>query len=180
MALHGRKTLTTISDGMRLRRYFKVGNVTGCWFPAGGETVAMGKLPDEWRSNLRAGDGSVYVVYSYQTPIAWTFGDGWTVPPVKYSVTTTGHQNVIKVEIDHPGHYARVMENRPARTVSQVPGTGAYRPTGDPWHRHGEPDTDMDATIAEADRVLALAQAQTPDEWLLREFEYEARFGQHL
>ena len=38
-------------------------------------------------------DGPIYVVYSYQTPIAWVTKSGTEVhPPVRYSVTTSKHQ----------------------------------------------------------------------------------------
>lgn len=38
------------------------------------------------------------VFYSYGTPIAWTRGDGgaWVVPAVRYSVTTSKHQNTMR------------------------------------------------------------------------------------
>lgn len=43
-----------------------------------------------------------YVVYSYNTPIAWhtiqAYGmeyDAWIMPTAKYSATTTNHQNVL-------------------------------------------------------------------------------------
>ncbi|HEY6020997.1 MAG TPA: hypothetical protein VIY48_14165 [Candidatus Paceibacterota bacterium] len=62
--------------------------------------------------------GCLYVVYSYKTPIAWYPlphpNQGldneckWTMPPVKYSVTTTQHQNVVAVEIANPGFYRNV------------------------------------------------------------------------
>jgi hypothetical protein len=35
---------------------------------------------------------SLYVVWSYQTPIAWAYGDTVRVPDVKYSVTTSKQQ----------------------------------------------------------------------------------------
>lgn len=36
---------------------------------------------------------SSYAVWSYQTPIAWwSEADGWTIPDVSYSVTTSHHQ----------------------------------------------------------------------------------------
>lgn len=38
-----------------------------------------------------------YIVYSYGTPIAWHRADtGWTVPDVRYSVTTSRHQGVVR------------------------------------------------------------------------------------
>lgn len=60
--------------------------------------LGTGYLPAEWRERLReahdrAGDG-LYVVYSYNTPIAWHGGEQWTRPDVKYSATTSRHQGL--------------------------------------------------------------------------------------
>lgn len=55
----------------------------------------LGILPDYWRARLAADlgtDGRVYMVWSYQTPIAWYTEAGWVVPDAKYSVTTSHHQ----------------------------------------------------------------------------------------
>lgn len=63
-----------------------------------GETAvsSYGRLPSEWRHNLFQADSHgdiAYIVYSYETPIAWVLQDGTEVrPPVKYSVTTSKHQ----------------------------------------------------------------------------------------
>jgi len=39
----------------------------------------------------------VYSVWSYATPIAWLVeGEGWIVPPVKYSRTTGRHQSYVR------------------------------------------------------------------------------------
>lgn len=55
------------------------------------DTSRVGALPAEWVDMLIDAhweDGIDYLVYSYETPIAW-FSDGkWTVPDVSYSVTT--------------------------------------------------------------------------------------------
>lgn len=60
------------------------------------------ELPMEWWKVLKQ-DQPDYVVYSYQTPIAWHVPDDgddgdterWVVPDVKYSRTTTRHQNLV-------------------------------------------------------------------------------------
>lgn len=76
------------------------GNATG-W--------SLGQLPGEYHDSVGRAD---YVVYSYNTPIAWhvpnrnigfTLGDGtpapiepgWVMPQEKYSVTTSKHQGRI-------------------------------------------------------------------------------------
>jgi len=55
-----------------------------------------GQLPREHLDALIAAHkaGTVYVVFSYETPIAWYSyaTETWTIPNVKYSITTTQHQ----------------------------------------------------------------------------------------
>lgn len=49
-----------------------------------------GQLPSQY---IESAERASYVVFSYSTPIAWwSEEDGWTVPAVKYSVTTSKHQ----------------------------------------------------------------------------------------
>ena len=76
---------------------FQGSNLRGSWdlWPS------RGVLPSHYVDILREdadnsdGDG-LYVIYSYSTPIAWwTESRGWTVPPVKYSRTTTRHQSYL-------------------------------------------------------------------------------------
>lgn len=39
----------------------------------------------------------VYSVWSYATPIGWLVeGEGWVIPPVRYSSTTSRHQGYVK------------------------------------------------------------------------------------
>lgn len=57
----------------------------------------LGQLPPEYLRQILRAD---YVVYSYQTPIAWHNRDGqWVQPDVKYSPTTTKHQGKIAVAL---------------------------------------------------------------------------------
>ena len=51
---------------------------------------------------------NAYVVYSYATPIGWfDLATGrWTVPAVKYSVTTSRHQHLLRAGIALLGEYA--------------------------------------------------------------------------
>lgn len=78
-----------------------------------------GQLPDEYTDSVRR---ATYVVYSYQTPIAWYVPctcngmsfianrwvftreckckfTGWTVPLVKYSATTSVHQGKVRASL---------------------------------------------------------------------------------
>ena len=66
----------------------------------------LGVLPDDHREALfgavRHG-GRVYIVRSYDTPIAWwTPVGGWHAPAQRYSQTTTGHQDAVRRWADIP------------------------------------------------------------------------------
>lgn len=37
-----------------------------------------------------------FVVYSYATPIAWHVGGAWIIPEVRYTVTTSRHQSLVR------------------------------------------------------------------------------------
>lgn len=56
---------------------------------------------------------AVYVVYSYDTPIAWRLPENnggrqvWVMPAEKYSVTTSRHQSKIRVALES---FAEVRE----------------------------------------------------------------------
>lgn len=68
------------------------------------ETVTFGYLPREYSDELaeRVQLGAVgYVVYSYGTPIAWRDDarEHWVIPDVKYSSTTSRHQNIVKAAV---------------------------------------------------------------------------------
>lgn len=65
------------------------------------DSVTFGYLPREHSDALaeRVLAGAVgYVVYSYGTPIAWRDDarEEWIIPDVKYSSTTSRHQNIVK------------------------------------------------------------------------------------
>jgi hypothetical protein len=77
---------------------FHTGNPRGgLWGDDSSTVMHLGKLPEPYRSQIYGSPGLVYVVYSYQTPIAWVTSDGKThIPDVKYSVTTTKHQHITR------------------------------------------------------------------------------------
>jgi hypothetical protein len=92
MALHG-QTPGKIRKAVAALQPFRIGNVSGQTYLGD-----IGRLPEEHAVMLRtqARSGMVqYVLYSYSTPMAWLLEGGeWVQPPVKYSVTTSGHQSV--------------------------------------------------------------------------------------
>lgn len=79
------------------RETFAAGNMTGGLFSYWSR--GDGILPSDWRETFRrdTADGQAYIVYSYQTPIAWERSDGLRViPPVSYSVSTSRHQREVR------------------------------------------------------------------------------------
>lgn len=84
---------------------FKHGNLSG----TRNEIKGLGRLPSQWHWQLRNADLEVSnpdgvgfsVLYSYDTPIAWRFGNRpneWIIPNVNYSPATTNHQRVVMGE----------------------------------------------------------------------------------
>ena len=67
------------------REPFTGSNLTG---GSRGIIGSFGRLPGEWRDQF-CEDRPDYVVWSYATPIVWHGRRGWTVPPVRYSPTTS-------------------------------------------------------------------------------------------
>jgi hypothetical protein len=78
-----------------LQPFTTYGALRGNYYPNGAPTT-YGRLPDgSWRFAERAAF-IIYVVWSYETPIAWfDCGRGWAYPPERYSVTTSKHQGRI-------------------------------------------------------------------------------------
>jgi len=77
-----------------------------------GYLPSTGRLPSAWVQRLRK-EQPDYVVFFYDTPIAWhSEKDGWTKPPVKYSVRTAQHQLRIFTAIDNPNGLSLTRELR--------------------------------------------------------------------
>lgn len=71
------------------------GGLSARWYNQSKWAPAVGRLPKRYEDLLQqhCAQGDVYVVFSYNTPIAWwTETFGWINPQVKYSVTTSKHQ----------------------------------------------------------------------------------------
>lgn len=106
----------------------KLPDGTRRWSAHSGPALTMGHLPRKYRASARS---AVYVVYSYDTPIAWvlevqhgTSDYTYFIPDVGYSVTTGQHQMAcMEAWADHmrrQGNY-RSWPGRGRETV-QVPG----------------------------------------------------------
>ena len=74
---------------------FTGNNLYGVVTSYGATVYELGRLPQEFRDQLKL-DKPFYIVYSYSTPIAWFSDKGWFIPEVKYSVTTSKHQNYVR------------------------------------------------------------------------------------
>ena len=73
---------------------FKANSMAGVYFHEG-DYLPTGRL-DSWLvSNLIANKPD-FIVYSYGTPIAWHHAGGWEMPNVRYSVTTSKHQGIVR------------------------------------------------------------------------------------
>lgn len=72
------------------------GNFSGMW----GGKGTTGRLPEPWWSKFVTRAKEAYVVYSYNTPIAWWDATtGWVIPDVKYSPTTSRHQSIVRLAV---------------------------------------------------------------------------------
>lgn len=111
MAL-GLKARQAIQNGVDAQTPFKIntGSVKGVQFIANVATaIPMGRLPQPYQGELQlqAIKGNVrFVIFSYGTPIAWVLYSGtWTVPDVRYSVTTSHHQGIVRTAIANYDFY---------------------------------------------------------------------------
>jgi len=58
--------------------------------------TGWGDVPEKYRAPANTMANIVSWYYSYGTPIAWRYvNDDWYMPPVRYSVTTSRHQNQV-------------------------------------------------------------------------------------
>ena len=71
------------------RQEFKASALSGSRYSLGGGQL-MGKDLATFEADVNGAD---YIVYSYDTPIAWHSSNGWYVVAQKFSVTTSKHQN---------------------------------------------------------------------------------------
>lgn len=104
------KSLARMQYGIDNLYAFYCHNMRGC--PALGR-MGTGSMRDPYKTmfnNACKNREIDYVVYSFETPIAWHYSSGekagtWEIPNVRYSVTTTSHQKTIRTAIENPNHY---------------------------------------------------------------------------
>ena len=98
MAMRG-AALKAVISALNNRKTFGK-DVTGSamsavWLP---DRIERGQFPAD--RELPRPDEVEYVVYSYETPIAWLLKDGTViVPNVRYSNTTTNHQSLCRIHL---------------------------------------------------------------------------------
>lgn len=90
-ALPKRATRDNADEFIAVRVNFKTGGALAGYSRETDRIASTGRLPHEYHESFYR---STYRVYSYVTPIAWwSEEDGWTIPDVSYSVTTSRHQH---------------------------------------------------------------------------------------
>ncbi len=81
------------------KRYDVVNTAGTMWAHNGAdEHTELGELPISLWSEIRNAEKTAdfYVVKSYITPIAWFTEGAWVIPDVRYSSTTSRHQNIVR------------------------------------------------------------------------------------
>jgi hypothetical protein len=76
------------------RQQFKANSMAGIYFNEG-DYLSTGRLQSDLVALLH-GHKPDFVIYSYGTPIAWHHASGWEIPAVRYSVTTSKHQGIVR------------------------------------------------------------------------------------
>lgn len=79
------------------RQGFKASALKGVNVNEQGLLGAFGRLDAQEFAKFKQEETSVdYIVYSYDTPIAWHSSNGWYVVEQKFSVTTSKHTNYVR------------------------------------------------------------------------------------
>lgn len=88
---------------------FDAGNLHG----SGSTYLHHSRMPVIWDEEFRAdAHRIIYVVRSWNTPIAWFIeGEGWIYPPIGYTSYTSRQQNLVRHAIEK-GHVPRTVPRR--------------------------------------------------------------------
>ena len=102
MAIHSAPTKNAIRNGVATLSDFRApATLSGTWEDG---PLYMGRLSSEGQGRMREdtrGSSRVYVVRSYETPIAWYVeGRGWFQADEKFSISTTNHQYHVSAAIE--------------------------------------------------------------------------------
>lgn len=95
------RTRDIIDTAVEKRTDFHRGNVSGKWYLHNETQTKWGWLDNEWANVLNSDilDKGAFVLFSYNTPMAWWNGESWRIPNEHYSQTTTQHQHAFRVAI---------------------------------------------------------------------------------
>ncbi len=113
-------TLAQVEEAIKGQREFRLSDtLSGTTDSVGG---THGFLPEEYREDV---ESAVYVVISYDTPIAWVRSDGTKiVPDVGYSPTTSQHQYTVKAAWGITGRLSFPARGRTLRPAGGGPRRG--------------------------------------------------------
>lgn len=158
-------TKAIIADGMEHRKPFSRGNVTGR--TVGQYFGSFGRLPQEHRDAMREllQHGQLYVVFSYQTPIAYgAEGKDYIVPDVSYSPSTTQQQSAVRFIANTLNKY-NTTESPKSRNITETPKTPKTRITPKaPKTAPTEPILTYDDETDEDDKTYEIVRFyQDPD-----------------
>lgn len=85
-------------------------------------THQYGELPEEYQAEVAHAS---YVVWSYETPIAWIMENDWKVlPDIGYSPTTSQHQYTVKAAWGITGRMSFPARGRTLRPAGGGPRRG--------------------------------------------------------
>jgi hypothetical protein len=131
----GKDTYDVAAGMIHRREAFTVGRIRGDRATVG-NLGRLGDLPPEERVLLgqaaRRYGTQLYIVWSYDTPIAWAWptdnsGEPNTyVPPVRYSNTTTQHQHLVATALGMTGFSA-------SKSARKGKGKSPYGPRAGGW-----------------------------------------------
>lgn len=93
------------------------GNLSGRKVTPNSSGSPYGRLDFSYRASFAQAE---YAIYSYGTPIAWLADGEWYMPNTRYTVTTTNHQNAIRMALHYAGklvHTPVTVDPRPTPTA---------------------------------------------------------------
>lgn len=101
------KNRIKVGKAIDSREEFQHAAMSGKWLTERDITNYYGDLPPTYVKELNTllATSDVYVVYSYRTPIAYAASKEFTIPDVKYSMTTMHHQSIVKLSKHYANNY---------------------------------------------------------------------------
>ena len=103
------------------REHVPIGRLTAPYIPPFDQ--ALGRISEEDEST------ALYIVYSYETPIAWCQFGIWTMPVVKYSQTTSCAQGRVRVGANLPSPAPVPRKRRTKKATPPTPAVNPVEPT---------------------------------------------------